>query len=191
MPTRRRVLRVVLLLVALGVAYVVAVTLLEIPFAPWARSFGLWPTLTGDWYGNAVAPDGRTTPIYLEIRHALPMGRCRGCTSQFEGRAKTCESRESIRDVEISGAVNNWGGTSFRFAFGRSEDVSGVGPGEVSGEWDHDVIRATADLVTYSSTATAEAVRGENPPPPQQIRYDLRRGTENEFLAMCFINERP
>lgn len=146
-------IRVAAWAVVIGVGYVVVVTVLEIPFAPWARSFGLWRTLTGDWYGEVTMPDGRATPIYLEIRHQLPIGRCRDCASQFEGRARTCGSRES-RDVEISGSVDNWSGTKFRFGLGRSEDSPGVGPGEVRGEWKDDEIQATADLVRYGRDRT-------------------------------------
>jgi hypothetical protein len=162
-----------------------AVTLLETPFAPWARSFGLWPTLTGDWHGEVTGPDGRSSPIYLEIRHALPIGRCRDCASLFEGRAKTCERRGSIREVDISGSVDNWSGSRFRFQLSRSDDFSAKGPGEVRGEWKGDAIHAAADLVTYGSSAAAEAFRGEDRPSAPQIRYILGRGTENDFVSAC------
>ena len=178
-------MRFVLWTVAIVAGYVIAVTILETPFAPWARSFGLWPTLTGDWHGEATMPDGRTTPIYLEIRHALPIGRCRDCASKFEGRAKTCESRGAIREIDISGSVDNWSGTRFRFQLRRPDDSSGQGPGEVGGEWKDDTIHAAADLVTYGRTATTEAVRGEDRASAPQVLYDLRRGTEDDFLAAC------
>jgi hypothetical protein len=184
-PTRRSVMRFALWAVAIGAGYVIAVTVLETPFAPWARSFGFWPTLTGDWHGEVTTPDGQTTPIYLEIRHELPIGRCRGCTSLFEGRAKTCESRGAVRDFDVSGSVDNWSGTRFMFQLSRGEGFSGKGPGDVRGEWKDDAIRAIAELVTYGHTATAEAVRGEDRTSPPQIRYALRRGTEDDFLAAC------
>jgi hypothetical protein len=178
-------MRVVLWVLAIAAGYVIAVTLLETPFAPWARSFGLWPTLTGDWHGQVTDPDGRSRPIYLEIRHALPIGRCRDCTSLFEGRAKTCESRGSIREIDISGSVDNWSGSRFRFQLGRREGFSGDGPGEVRGEWKDNAIHAVAELVTYRRTATAEAVRGEDRRSAPQIRYALGRGTEDDFVSAC------
>ena len=181
-------MRFVLWAVAIAAGYVIALTILETPFASWARSFGLWPTLTGDWHGEITMPDGGRTPMYLEIRHQLPIIRCRDCASQFDGRAKTCESRGSIREVDISGSVDNWSGSRFRFQLGRSDDFSGKGPGEVVGEWKEDEIQAAADLVTYGPTATASAVRGEERASPSQVRYALRRGTEGDFLAACQKN---
>ncbi len=177
----------VLLVAALVGALAVLPTILETPFAPWARSFGLWPTLTGDWHGERTMPDGRTDPIYVEIRHPFPLlDRCRDCPRRIEGRAKVCEAPGTVRGHEISGNVNNWRGTEFYLALNATaEERTGFAVRELRGEWEGDVIRATGDLVSLGNTVTIEATERSDGPTSKQVRYTLRRGTEDHFLAAC------
>ncbi len=180
---RRRVVRGALTLVAIGVLGVVVGMAIEIPFAPWIRSFGLWSTLTGTWQGRLKTVDGRTTFAYFDIAG----GRGRHGTSLY-GTARWCDVGAAIRDYRISGDSDNWRGT--RFHLSTSEVVTrpdGVGMGDLQGERRGDDIRATGLLASYAPTASAEVSRGATPEGPHRIavRYELRRGGEGEFLAAC------
>jgi hypothetical protein len=187
LSTRRGVLRVVLFIAALGVVVALVPVILETPFAPWARSFGLWQTLTGDWHGELMMPDGRTDPIYFEIRHPFPLlDRCRDCPKRIEGRARVCEAQGTVRDYDIAGNVSNWRGTKFYLALSMAaEQQPGLAVRELRGEWEGDSIRATGDLVKLGHTVSIEATDSSDRPTSQQVRYTLRRGTEDDFLAAC------
>jgi hypothetical protein len=177
----------VLFIAALGVVDALVPVILETPFAPWARSFGLWQTLTGDWHGELMMPDGRTDAIYFEIRHPFPLlDRCRDCPKRIEGRARVCEAQGTVRDYDIAGNVSNWRGTKFYLALSMAaEQQPGLAVRELRGEWEGDSIRATGDLVKLGHTVSIEATDSSDRPTSQQVRYTLRRGTEDDFLAAC------
>ena len=64
---RKAIIRAAALLVGLFAAMFFGSMALDAPRAPWLRSFGLWPTLTGPWQGQLGTADGPVTSIYLEI----------------------------------------------------------------------------------------------------------------------------
>lgn len=167
--------------IVLGLATLGILMVLEIPFAPWIRSFGLWPTLTGEWLGTLERPDGRLSFVYFDIRGSLNR-----YNPDIYGKAKWCDDNGRIWSYEIWGDTDNWRGTRFhlstRNAIARE---SGESPAELRGVWNDDVIRATGVLVTHSRTATAEATRTSRSPGPPQVSYTLRRGNEKRFLAAC------
>jgi hypothetical protein len=173
--------RFLLWITALTVAGVALVSALELPLTPWARSMGLWPTLTGEWNGELRTADGHIHPVYLEIRGGL---RNRG-RSYIDGRAKICVGTK-IHDFNVYGRNDNWRGTRFHLSLSR---VSVPGPDQVpdgmQGEWSNDDLRGIGQLVSTSPTATASATRSSAPPPPPLVRYILHRGTETAFLAAC------
>jgi hypothetical protein len=165
-----------------GVAIISILLLLEMARAPWARSLGLWPTLAGDWTGEVETADRGITPVFFAIRGWVPK---RGRPS-IEGRARFCDRSDAIRDFEISGRPDNWGGTRFRVSMSSAvERDSRLGPGELQGEWQGDAIRAAGALISRGPVATAEVSRSSPPESPPQVRYALRRGSEADFLAAC------
>lgn len=183
---RRAIRKGVLLLLVLWVGGVAALMFLEVPFVPWARSFGLWPTLTGTWHGELRA-DGRVAAVYFELRGGMPSRQCVSCP-RIRGRAKVCAAGAAIREYDISGDVDSWRGTQFHVALSRvSADETGTGPGSLRGEWTRDEIRATGDLVSHgpvaSATATRDTPRSLEPEP--SVEYRLRRGSEDAFVAAC------
>lgn len=186
--SRRAVLRIGALLVFAGLVTLGIALLLEGPFAPWARSFGLWPTLTGDWTGTFESAGGETRPVFLAIRGGVP----RRGRAYIDGRARLCEGSTPIRDFEITGAPDNWRGTKFHLSM-RSvvEHDSRPAPGDLQGEWDGDEVRATGVLVSRSSVATAETSESSPAAAPPQARLVLRRGSEADFQASCRALTRP
>jgi hypothetical protein len=185
---RRAVLRFVVTLVLAGLVVVSFAFLLEVPFAPWARSLGMWPTLTGEWTGELETAEGATQPVYLEIRGGVP----RRGRPYIDGRARLCDGSGAIRDFEIFGSPDNWRGTRFHLS-ARSlvEDDSGFGPGDLQAEWLGDEIRATGVLISRSPVATASASRSSRVEAPPTVRYALRRGNEADFLSACQRLTRP
>jgi len=177
---RRTIGRVVLTLAVVGAAGISILILLEMASAPWARSLGLWPTLTGDWTGQIETADGRSRPVFFAIRGWVPR---RGRAS-IEGRARLCERGGSIRDFEISGRPDNWRGTRFHISM-SSEHDSGLVPGELQGEWVGGEVRAAGPLVSRGAVATATAEESRAPEARPQVHYTLRRGSEADFLAAC------
>jgi hypothetical protein len=187
---RRAVLRFVAAMALLGLAMFVIYTVLEVPLAPWLRSFGLWPTLTGDWYGRLDAPDGRASFVYLEIRGEvlrISGDGGGGNAADIYGRARWCDESGRIWDYRVIGDPDNWRGTRFHLSTSRQFDSeSGRSLGNVQGEWSGDEIRAVGDVYTHGPTATATATRDSAPAAsPPLARYTLRRGTEADFLAAC------
>jgi hypothetical protein len=179
---RRAMLRVALTMALVGLAFFAAYTMLDAAFTPWMRSFGLWPTLTGNWHGELQTADGGISFVYFEI-HGVRLRR----GSHIYGSAKWCDGGGRIWDYELSGRPDNWRGTHFSLST-RSvvERESGVSPGELQGEWSGDEIRATGVMVSNARTATAHASRTERSPSwPPPVRYALRRGSEKSFLAAC------
>jgi hypothetical protein len=178
-----RIRRYVLRLVVIGVVFFLLLIALEIPFAPWIRSFGLWSTLTGRWLGEVQMPDGRTTPVYFDID-----GRLGKHGSYIAGTAKWCEGRDRVRDYEVSGDSDNWRGTLFHLSTRPvDEGETGMALGELQGERMGDEIRAVGVMVSRARTATATATRDsrrEDPPQPR-VRYRLRRGSERDFIVAC------
>ncbi len=179
---RRAILRSTFILAAVGVAGIGLLGGLTVAGAPWAWSFGLWPTLAGDWTGTLESPDGGAQPVFFAIRGDVPR-RLRGRV-RIDGRARLCEGSDAIRPYELSGGPDNWRGTKFHMSMSSDHDA-GLGPGDLQGEWEGDAIRATGVVVSRGPVATAEATRESGVEAPTQVRYLLRRGSENEFLAAC------
>ena len=181
MFSKRAIVRGVLTLALVFAGYLAVMTLLDLPFTPWARSLGMWPTLTGDWSGELRTEDGRTQALFLAVR-----GGWYRRSVYINGRGRLCDRPGAIRDFEISGAPDNWRGTRFHFS---TRDVVDYGPGtqlgEVRGEWEGDAIRATGALVSAGPVATASATRESGPAAPPQVLYSFRRGSEKDFLTAC------
>jgi hypothetical protein len=179
---RRPLARAVLTRVIVGVAALSASVLLEVPRAPWARSLGLWPTLTGDWVGDLTIGSGRARPVFLAIRGFVPR---RGRPS-INGRARLCDQGGAIRDFQISGEPDNWRGTRFHFAMSATAERDWpLAPGELGGEWDGDAIRATGALVSRGPAATLEISRSSRPASPPRVYVAMHRGNETDFLTVC------
>jgi hypothetical protein len=180
-------LRILLTMTAIGLGGFAALTVLEVPLAPWLRSFGVWPTLAGDWHGKLEMPDGRVSPVYLRIGGSvLDLGARGTGRSDIRGSARWCDARGSIRDYDIWGNPDNWRGTRFHLSTrSRLERDSGETIDNLQGEWSGDEIRAVGRLVSLARTATATATRTSRPAAPPQVRYTLRRGNESEFLQAC------
>jgi hypothetical protein len=181
---RRAILRVVLMMALAALGVFAAVTLIEIPLAPWVRSFGLWPTLTGDWYGTLETTDRSVSYVYFEIRGQV-LGRQRG--PNIRGTARWCDRTGQIWDYDIWGDPDNWRGTQFHLSTRNEiERDSGVDLGDLQGEWNGDAIRAISALVPRARTATAEATRSSRSSTERPIaRLSLQRGAERDFLAAC------
>ena len=185
---RGAILRVVLTMTLVGLGIFATLMVIEIPFAPWIRSFGLWPTLTGNWQGTLEAPNGGVSSVYLELRgEVFSVSGSRGPRrASISGIARWCDESGRIRDYRISGAPDNWRGTQFHLSLREDDERdSGVTLGDLRGEWSGDEIRATGVLVPLARTAAAEATRSSRPAPaPPQARYTLRRG-DDDLLASC------
>ncbi len=86
---RRRILRTGIVVI-IGIAAIMTVfTAFLAIVEPWNHSLYLWPTLTGSWYGEFAAPDGRQI-----VRLAID-----GDTENppIEGTAVTCDARGTLR----------------------------------------------------------------------------------------------
>src|SRR5437762_5317767 len=80
-----------LLVVVVGLPGIILVwAVLLAMVEPWNHSLYLWPTLTGDWYGEFAAPDGRQV-VQLEIEGGT------GDVVSIEGTATTCDRRGTLR----------------------------------------------------------------------------------------------
>jgi hypothetical protein len=179
---RRAIVRAGLTLVVLAVAALAIVTAFDVARAPWSRSFGLWPTLAGDWTGELVTADGRAQPVFFAIRGWVP----RRGRPFIEGRARLCDDNGSVRDLQISGRPDDWRGTRFQVSIaGTNGHDSRLVPGDLHGEWQGDAIRAAGVLVSGGPVATADVSRQARPAEPPRVHYALRRGSEREFLAAC------
>jgi hypothetical protein len=164
-----------------GTAAFAVTILLEVPRAPWARSLGLWPTLTGDWVGELTIEGARARPAFLAIRGFVPR---RGRPS-MTGRARLCD-RGGIHDFEIAGEPDTYSGTRFHFALSAiAERDWQLVPGELAGEWDGDAIRASGVRVSRGPVATAEISRSSGPATPLRVYVALHRGNEADFLSVC------
>ena len=178
---RKALIRAAALFVGLFAVMFFGSMALDAPRAPWLRSFGLWPTLTGHWQGQLATADGPVTSIYLELG-----GVVRRRSSHISGKARWCDERGEIRDYTISGHPENWRGSRFYLSLSSVADRdAGASPGELRGEWQGDEIRAAGIMLSHSRVATATATRSSGPAAPPQVVYKLRRGTEEDFLAAC------
>jgi hypothetical protein len=154
---------------------------LELPFTPWARSFGMWPTLTGRWIGELRTEDGRSQPVFFELS-----GGFRGRSTYINGRARVCDRRDAIRDFEVSGRPDNWRGTRFHFSpNGTVEIRPGLAAGRLEAEWSGDEIRGSGPLFQPGGVASASVSRDSPSPQTQRAQLMLRRGSERDFLAAC------
>ncbi len=177
----RTILRGLVMLALLTVGGVAILMLLEVPFTPWARSFGMWPTLTGEWIGELETAEGRSLPVFLEMG-----GGFRGRSTYIDGRARLCYRRDAIREFKVAGRPDNYRGTKFHLSLRQNvEGDSGLVPGNLQGEWQGDEIRATSTLISLSPVGTASATAGSRAAEPPRARYALRRGSEQQFLAAC------
>jgi hypothetical protein len=173
----RGVLKLVLFLVpAFGLLLV-----LETAFAPWVRSFGLWRTLTGEWFGTLRAPDGKISFVYFDIRGAVQQQ-----SPDIYGKAKWCDEAGRIQTYDIYGEPDNWRGSRFHLTTRSSTPrESGVSLGELQGAWTGDAIRATGELVTHGRSVTVSATRSSRSPSVPRVAYLLHRGSEARFMTAC------
>lgn len=184
---RRPILRVLGFMVALACAGVVVRLLMEVAVHPWARSFGLWPTLTGDWTGELITA-GVSTPVYVEIRSDFAWRSDVRHSPFITGRLEWCDGTGAIREFDVSGDVENWRGTAFHLTLYRRDPArAGESPAELAGIWDGDTIEGRGTLVQHGPTATAEVTRGQATAAhaAPAITYMLRRSGRDVFLTAC------
>lgn len=185
---RRGIARLVLTMALIGAGAWAVSMVVEVPLAPWLRSFGLWPTLTGDWHGEVTAPDGRVSFVYVEIRGNVlnSRGSAPG-RSSIHGSLRWCDETRHVHDYEMWGRPENWRGTTFHLSLRDVvERDSGAGLGEIRGNWEGDRILATGALVRHERTVTvSEAREASAVPAVPVVQYALRRGSERDFLTAC------
>jgi hypothetical protein len=171
---------------AFVVLLVVALMAAEIPFVPWARSFGLWPTLTGSWFGASSSTAGNGAFVYLELTGGMSSGSRR--QPFMGGRAKWCGPGNTIHDYDLFGEPDNWRGTRFHLE-ARNVVEQPFGPvlSQLRGQWNRDEINAEGVVIVRTSAASATATRGAvtTTPSPTVVHYVLRRGHEHDFVAAC------
>jgi len=155
---------------------------MEIPFIPWARSFGLWPTLAGSWFGRSSTP-GRASFVFLELEGHVGRGRRR-----IEGRAQWCE-RGVIQDYDLSGAPDNWRGTLFHASTRSTSELPvGLVLSQLRGQWSGDEIQADVLLISNARSVTISeetSSSGSSATKPPVLHYVLQRGGEEQFVAAC------
>jgi len=154
--------------------------------APWMRSFGLWPTLTGSWTGTLETRDGARSFVHFDIRGEIFSGTRHIRGDNIDGTVRWCDGSGQIQDYAISGDPDNWRGTRFHLSTRSLVDrEGGQSPTAIAGEWNGDEIRAVGVLIAHGRSATAWATRSARSPEPPAVRITLRRGSEAEFLAAC------
>ena len=170
------IVRGIVLFALLLVAYMA----FDIPFIPWARSFGMWPTLTGRWVGANVGGE-RPSFVFLEMDGY--QGRRDGAT--IDGRARWCE-RGTLYDFDLSGAPDNWRGTLFHVSLrGVSEQPVGMVLSQMRGQWAGDEIKAEGLLISNARSTTISEDDLNRKTAPPVLRYVFHRGDEDEFFAAC------
>jgi hypothetical protein len=175
-PFGNAIVRGIVLFALLLVAYMA----FDIAFIPWARSFGLWPTLSGTWVGSSVDGD-RTSHVFLDMDGY--QGRRDGAT--IDGRARWCD-RGTMYDFDLSGAPDNWRGTLFHVSMrGTSQQPVGLVLSQMRGQWSGDEITAEALLISNARTTTISEDDLARKTAPPVLRYVLHRGDEDEFVAAC------
>jgi hypothetical protein len=192
-PTRRALVRIALVFIGVFCLVLAGHGVLEMALTPWARSFGLWRTLTGEWYGALRRPDGQSVPLYVALTGGLRITRGGGTDRTYiEGRARVCDGPAVIRDYTLHGRPDGWRGRSFSLGTALiTEPPPPMRLGDLVGEWTDDTLRLAGAEVSTAMTQTAEATRSSPPPPTSSARFELvpvhelRRGTEAEFLAAC------
>jgi len=189
---RRPILRVLGIFAGIACALLVGKLLFELAVHPWARSFGLWPTLTGEWSGELITPEGRT-PVHLAI-HSNFLWRTDVRHSPYiEGRLEWCEANGVVREFDVSGDVDDWRGTRFHLTLYRREpQEEGTFPSELRGEWSGDAMEAVGSMAHVGSTASAEATRDESiTSEAPAVSYTLRRDGPDAFQAACTERASP
>ena len=151
----------------------------DAPFNPWAHSWRGGPTLTGTWFGTVASPAGRRMGLYLDLRRARnSRGRystCRHCP-RIEGGAWLCGG--GAQSYEVRGRPDTWGGERFHLRVSpNSLERPGPRLGYVSGEWAGDALNVTTTLEQGGAVAGQDA--------GGQVRFEMRRGGEVDFLEAC------
>ena len=145
-------------------------------FNPWAHSWRGGPTLTGTWVGSVSPPSGRQSALFLDLRRAEKGGRgfgystCRTCP-RIKGGALVCDG-ESAQAYEVWGGPDTWGGERFHLKASTPGRGEPAWPrlGYMTGEWAGDALSVTTTLEHGDSA---------------QVRFEMRRGSEADFMAVC------
>src|SRR3954468_17322552 len=148
---------------------------------PWNHSLYLWPTLTGDWYGEFAAPDGRQA-----VRMQIEGGT--GDMPSIEGTTTTCDRRGTLRQFSISGSPRGWRGTRFAINTARRDefDDAGVRFATIEGEWKGNEMQVTATLERFKQVRGASISSTADPPLPEPVvHFNLVRGTSGDFANAC------
>jgi len=168
--------------------------LLEAVLTPWARSLTGGPILVGEWYGEMQTPTGRKQVVHITIES--PGYGCNNCPD-ITGTAQSCDGQGSLQKYEIWGDPENWRGTKFQMKTRKmTEQPLELRLGELEGEWNGDTVRLTttlrSDTYNYSiSTQRDETGKeitrmvGAHPDTLSPVAFTLRRGGEQDFLAVC------
>ena len=148
----------------------------DAPFNPWAHSWRGGPTLTGTWFGTLTSPAGRRMGLYFDLRRSRnDRGRystCRHCP-RIEGGAWLCGG--GVQSYEIWGSPDTWGGERFHLkASPNGPERAGPRLGYATGEWTGDALNITTTL-EHGGAGDAD----------EQVRFEMRRGGEIDFLAVC------
>lgn len=173
-------LTLVAALVVVGLVSTVGRDFVDGLFNPWAHSWRGDPTLTGTWVGAVTSPAGQKVGLFLELHRAQSSrGRystCRHCP-RIKGAARTCGGG-GAQAYEVWGGPDTWGGEQFHLKAG-SDAPEQAGPRLhfLRGEWSGDVLKVT--------TALEHGGEGGGEFAGREVRFEMRRGGEGDFMAAC------
>jgi hypothetical protein len=183
----------VLLLVAVMAAYAAV----SYWMTPWAHASSDRQALVGYWQGEIGFGPGDTRHIALRLRKfttlsdiLLDKSGTRGVAApDIRVAAKICGPKDAMQ-YHGSGDVKNREGTRFTFGIEPNAGVPGKHPSEFEAVWDgENRLELTARLhMRTANGATGEAAAAARPggsKEPGVIRLELRRSTEEEFVAAC------
>lgn len=189
-PRRRK--RYMIVLLAVGVLAYGAVYGIEHLLNPWALSFPGHPSLVGYWSGTMTFGPGDDRNVALHMWR-LDVGGGGGPAEHPDlvGNAQICD-RTGVSTYAVSGHVQNFTGTRFEIGLTSDPVTAGKHPEALEGTWDNaHLIQARTGLYTVDSggvaggKASADAETGNVDVEDDNIRFELRRSSEDAFTSIC------
>jgi hypothetical protein len=183
---RKKLLLVIAGLGAAAVALFVVNRQLDAFLYAWDNRSSGRPTLSGTWVGRLTTGSGRPRGVFMELHRWKPQRGldCPTC-AHIEGTALVCDERGGSQRYRVGGEPGDRHATTLHLGVSpvAQPPPDGLELSSMRGRWDG--VNALPLEAQFHWRKGASAISGSDDPDTKYVPLPMRRGTEDEYRAVC------